>query len=194
MIRNYIFIAPTGDTSATGMSIYKYMQRNSNLFGGEAGIHFHPRSIQWLHLESTFASVIGKQNNGEYLPFIPAHKLNCNIKVEKKKLSFLGNAFLSLNSETAFDQNKPAPDETATEGYSIFDISVGGDLKFKNQQATLAFGVTNIFDAKYIDHLSTLKEVNLNNPGRSITFTMRIPFGFRLQADSEESMKQATWH
>jgi iron complex outermembrane receptor protein len=36
---------------------------------------------------------------------------------------------------------------------------------------------TNLLDNKYIDHLSTLKEVTLFNPGRNISFNLKIPFG-----------------
>jgi len=56
-IQNYIFISPTGDTTDTGLGIYKYMQRNSRLFGGEAGIHFHPKYIERMHFEITYATV-----------------------------------------------------------------------------------------------------------------------------------------
>ena len=77
----------------TGINIYKYKQSDSYLYGGEAGLHFHPEQINWLHFETTFASVIGKQENGEYLPFIPAHKLRFELMAEKEKLYFFRNAY-----------------------------------------------------------------------------------------------------
>lgn len=45
IINHYIFISPTGDTTASGINVYKYMQNNSTLFGGEAGVHIHPKYI-----------------------------------------------------------------------------------------------------------------------------------------------------
>jgi iron complex outermembrane receptor protein len=175
-INNYIFIAPTGDTTASGVSIYKYTQRNSVLFGGEAGMHLHPSFIHWLHFEATFSSVTGKQENGDYLPFVPAHKLNIELRGEKENLFFVNRAFVSLNSSTAFDQNNAAPDETITSGYTLIDISAGGDIKSGKQNISIALSANNIFDVKYIDHLSTLKEVGLYNPGRNFTFSVKIPF------------------
>ena len=59
-IDHFLYLSPTADTTATGLSIYRYHQSNSHLFGGETGLHIHPESIKWLHGEATFASVIGK--------------------------------------------------------------------------------------------------------------------------------------
>jgi iron complex outermembrane recepter protein len=177
IVNNYIFITPTDDTTTTGISIYKYKQTNSSLFGGESGFHFHPKPFKWLSLETTFSSVIGKQENGDYLPFIPAHKLHIELRLEKEKLLFLKKVFIAANTNTAFDQNNAAPDETATLGYTLLDMSIGGNIKIKNQFVSLSLSANNILDKKYIDHLSTLKEVNLYNPGRNISLSLKIPFG-----------------
>ena len=175
-INNYIFIAPTGETSSTGMQIYRYQQANSKLYGGEAGIHFHPESMKWLSFEPTYSFVIGKQDNGEYLPFIPAHKLKFELRADKDKLLFKQKAFISLNTSTAFSQNNPAPDETATSGYTLFDLSLGGNVKLANQLMSVSISANNLFDKKYVDHLSTLKEVGMFDPGRNIVLSIKIPF------------------
>jgi len=175
-ISNYIFISPTSRLLVFGLPVYMYMQSNSFLYGGEAGLHVHPESIEWLHLVATFSAVVGKQTDGSYLPFVPANKLDFEIRATKEKLLFLKNAFVVVNSTTAFRQNHIAVDETATNGYSLFDLAVGGELKVYKRYALLSVSITNIFDEKYIDHLSTLKEVGLSNPGRNIAFTLKVPF------------------
>jgi iron complex outermembrane receptor protein len=177
IVNNYIYISPTGDTTALGIDIFKYKQSNSTLFGGEAGLHVHPKSLKWLHLETTYSSVVGKQQNGDYLPFVPAHKLRFELRSEKEQLLFFNKAYVSVNSLTAFDQNNAAPDETTTAGYTLIDVSIGGNIQIKDQFISLSISANNLFDKKYIDHLSTLKEVNLYNPGRNISFNMKIPFG-----------------
>lgn len=150
------------------------------MFGGEAGLHVHPKTLKWLHFETTFSSVIGKQQNGDYLPFVPAHKLRFELRCEKEKLLFFKKAFVSVITCTAFNQNSAAPDETTTAGYTLLDISIGGNIKMKNQFVSLSISANNIFDTKYIDHLSTLKEVNLYNPGRNISLNLKIPFGVKM--------------
>jgi len=176
MIANYIFEAPTGLESGTGLPIYQYTQHDATLYGGEAGIHLHPSGTKWLHTEVTYAYVVGKQNDGENLPFIPAQKINLQVKAEKEKLWIARNAFFAISSHTALEQNTPSPDETTTPAYSLLDASVGATVFLGKQQVEITFGASNILDTKYIDHLSTLKEVGLHNPGRSFMFGMRVPF------------------
>ncbi|MBP1664333.1 MAG: putative TonB-dependent receptor precursor [Bacteroidetes bacterium] len=180
IVNNYIFISPTGEITASGIDIFKYKQANSTLFGGEAGLHVHPETLKWLHFETTFSSVTGKQKNGDYLPFVPAHKLRFELRGEKEKLMFLKKAFASINTCTAFNQNNAAPDETATAGYTLIDLCIGSNVKLKNQLISLSLCANNILDRKYIDHLSTLKEVNLYNPGRNISLNLKIPFGVKM--------------
>ncbi|MBI4645137.1 MAG: TonB-dependent receptor [Bacteroidia bacterium] len=179
MIDNYIYISPTGDTMITGDKIFRYMQSDAVLYGGEAGLHIHFEQMKWLHFETTFSSVTGKQANGDYLPFIPANKFHCELKFEKETLLFFQNAYFKISSLTAFAQNNPAPDEEITPGYSLFDLGFGANIKFRNQNISIALSANNLFDKKYADHLSTLKEVNYFNPGRNISFSLRIPFGIK---------------
>jgi iron complex outermembrane recepter protein len=178
IVNNFIFISPTGDTSLTGLNIYQYKQKNSILFGGEAGFHFHPNSMKWLHFETTFSSVTGKQQNGEYLPYIPANKLNLELRAVKDKMLFFNNSFIATNVNTAFNQNNFASEETATNGYTLMDLTIGTNINMNDNDLFVSLSITNIFDKKYIDHLSTLKEVNYFNPGRNITLTIRVPFKF----------------
>lgn len=175
-INHYIFISPSGVESETGIPIFRYMQDNSNLYGGEAGFHIHPEPVKWLHFETTFSSVIGKRVNGDFLPFIPAHKLQFELRAEKEKFLFLHKAYLSFHSLIAFNQNQPAPDETSTPGYTLLDIGTGGNIRINKQMISASIQVNNILDKKYIDHLSTLKEVNAFNPGRNISIYLRVPF------------------
>jgi iron complex outermembrane receptor protein len=37
---------------------------------GEIGLHFHPHPLDWLHYETSFETVTGKKQDGDYLPLI----------------------------------------------------------------------------------------------------------------------------
>ena len=178
-IRDYIYISPTGDTTETGIYIYQYMQSNSFLYGAEAGIHYHPQTMKWLHLLTTFSAVTGRKKIGDFLPFIPAKKIDLEFRAEKERLAFLHNTFVMATVTSVFNQNNAASEETPTKGYFLFDVSVGGQIQVKEQHITLGLGANNIFDTKYVDHLSTLKEVGYYNPGRNITLTVKVPFMVR---------------
>jgi iron complex outermembrane receptor protein len=125
-----------------------------------------------------FSAVIGKQQSGDYLPFIPANKLNVEIRTEKDKLLFMDNAYISFSTNTAFDQHNTAPEETPTGGYTLIDVGAGGQFKAGNQRIIIGISANNLLDRKYVDHLSTLKEVNLNNPGRNIILSVTLEFGY----------------
>ncbi len=179
VINRYIYINPTNDSTENGDRIYKYIQSNAVLYGGEAGIQLHPKKLKWLIGEITFSTVTGKRNDGDYLPFIPANKLQFEIIAERNKLGFLRNAYIKANSLTAFKQNHPSSEEETTPEYSLLNAGIGASIKAGNQLLSLAIGVNNIFDRKYVDHLSTLKEAHFYNPGRNITLSIKIPFGIK---------------
>jgi len=175
-INNYIYISPTSDTTSTGVDIYRFSQANANLFGGEAGIHFHPKSLKWLHIQGTYSSVTGRQENGNYLPYIPAHKFRYEIRADYKKSGFLNHSAIKLSVLTALKQDNPSPYETETDGYTLINLSFNTDINVFKQ--TLVFGIAanNLFDIKYYDHLSTLKPLNYYNQGRNVSVTLKIPF------------------
>jgi len=178
IVDQYIFIAPTGKFTASKIQIYNYRQANSVLFGGEAGVHFHPDPIPWLHSKGTFSTVTGKQDNGDFLPFIPANKIRFELRAEKEKILSLKTAFIQFDTQTAFGQNNPAPEETRTPGYTLLNLSFGGDIPLKKQLLSVSINLNNLLDTQYIDHLSTLKEVSFFDPGRNISLNIRIPFTF----------------
>ncbi len=178
-IIDYIFISPTADTTSTGVGIYRFSQTNATLYGGEAGINFHPKSVPWLHIKGTYSSVIGKQENGNYLPFIPANKVRYEIRAESKKIGFLRKPNIKISALTAFSQDNPSPYETETDEYTLVNLSVYSEIIVSKQ--TLSFGVSinNLFDIQYYDHLSTLKPLNYYNQGRNISLSLKIPFALK---------------
>lgn len=176
-IDNYIFISPTAETTSSGMGIYRFEQTNSKLYGGEAGVHFHPKSIPWLHVQGNYSMVTGKQENGNYLPFIPAQKFRYEIRAEKETLAFLKHPNIWLSALTASKQDKPSPYETETDGYTFVNAGINTEIKLNNQLMNIGLSVNNIFDAKYFDHLSTLKPLNYYNQGRNVSLSLKIPFG-----------------
>jgi len=178
-IKHYIFITPTNDTTAEGISIYRYTQSNAHLRGGEAGIHYHPKNLEWLHLKSTYALVVGKRDNGDYLPFIPAGKWRLESAAEKDASGKIRNVFAKAALTIVADQDRPAPEEEATPGYYLIDLGVGGDLLVFRQFVSVSLNVSNLLDKKYIDHLSTLKEVGFFNPGRNFSLSLEIPFDLK---------------
>lgn len=180
-INDYLFLSPTGTNSSGGIPVYRYLQSNAGLIGGEAVLHLHPKTLEWLHFETTYSTVNGKQENGNFLPLIPAQKIRVETRVEMKKSGRLENCYLKFSMMHAFDQNHFSPEEIATAGYTLFDTGTGATFMVAGQPVELGLTINNLFDIKYIDHLSTLKEAGYFNPGRNIAFSLRIPIQVNLK-------------
>ena len=83
-MNDYIFLSPNGEF-VDDDPVFLYTQDDARLYGGEIGLHIHPHPLDWLHLESSFETVNGKQSNDVYLPLIPANSLHNTLRVEFKK-------------------------------------------------------------------------------------------------------------
>ncbi len=177
IINDYIYISPTPDTTSSGVGIYRFSQTDAVLYGGEAGVHFHPKSLPWLHIEGNYSSVIGEQTNGDYLPFIPAQKFRYEVRAESKKIGFLIKPSVKFSVLTAFEQDHPSAYETATDGYTLVNFSANTDFLIFKQSLNLGISVNNIFDTQYYDHLSTLKDLGYYNQGRNVCVSLKVPFG-----------------
>lgn len=166
-INNYIFISPNG-TVIDGNDVYDYVQANANLFGGEAGIHFHPHPLDWLHVTSSFESVTGKRQNSDDLPLIPANRWNNALKIEFKSTKYFKDGFAVLNVEYTLRQNNPSQFETMTNDYTLLNIGFGGKVTLGKTVFDINLNANNIFDRNYVSHLSRLKTDGIPNIGRNI--------------------------
>lgn len=174
-IWNYIFLSPTGIFIEED-PVYEYSQSAAKLYGGEAGIHFHPHPLDWLHLESSYEMVTGKKDEGSYLPLIPAHAVLNTLRVEFPGDKALEKITGSVSLKTVFDQNQPGTFETATPGYSLLSASLGMSYRLSSARLNLRINGTNLLDKAYISHLSRLKPEGIENMGRNISFTAGLSF------------------
>ncbi len=166
-INNYIFIAPNGNV-IDGNNVYDYVQANAKLYGGEAGIHFHPHPLDWLHFTSSFETVIGKNDNGGNLPLIPANKWNNNFRGEFNVKNWWKEGFATLNIESTFAQNNNSEFETKTDDYTLINLGFGGKITIHKSVFNFNLNANNLFDKTYVSHLSRLKSDGIPNIGRNI--------------------------
>ena len=168
-INNYIYSSPTGIVIADN-DFFDYIQNNAKLYGGEIGLHFHPHPLDWLHFESSFETVSGKKENGDYLPLIPANNWNNTIRTEFKIKNWLEDGFLTLNVSNTFNQKNVSGFETKSNGYSLVNIGFGGKIKFGKIAFDFNLNGNNLYNKTYISHLSRLKSDEISNIGRNIVF------------------------
>ena len=165
-VSNYIFISPNGEF-IDNTPVYNYLQEDANLYGGEIGLHIHPHPLDWLHFESSFETVTGKQKNDNYLPLIPSNSLSNTLRVEfETKTVQKLYAFVRLN--TNFKQSNVSAFETTTSGYNLLGAGFGGSVKLFKNNLDIKVSGSNLADKTYINHLSRLKPEGIYNIGRNV--------------------------
>lgn len=166
-VNNYIYTSPTG-VVIDGNDVSDYIQDEAKLYGGEIGLHFHPHPLDWLHYETSFETVTGQKQNGDYLPLIPANNWNNTIRTEFKIKNWLEDGFATLNVSSTFNQNNVSGFETKSNGYTITNLGFGGKIKLGKTVFDVNLNGNNLFDVKYIAHLSRLKTDDIPNIGRNV--------------------------
>ncbi|EIA09709.1 TonB-dependent receptor [Flavobacterium frigoris] len=166
-INNYIYTSPTG-TVLENSDVFNYIQSNAKLYGGEVGLHFHPHPLDWLHYETAFETVTAKKQNGDYLPLIPANNWNNTLRGEFKVKEWLEAGFATFNVNTTFNQDNVSGFETKSNGYTLINLGLGGTVKLGKTVFDVNLNGNNLFDKRYIAHLSRLKTDGIPNIGRNI--------------------------
>jgi iron complex outermembrane receptor protein len=207
-ISNYIFTeklrAKNGGDSIPDPSqpavAYQYVQGKARLNGGEISIDLHPHPLDWLHIENALSVVYAVNRNSvsndtRYLPYIPAPKLQTELRATAKRWKRFGDLFVKLQFQNYWKQNRVLREngtETPTRGYHFWNAGFGFNILNHKQTAvtTLQFNVMNIFDEAYQNHLSRLKYAAQNpvtgrtgvyNMGRNLSFKVLIPITFQLK-------------
>lgn len=166
-IKNYIFLEPTLQV-IEGFEVYKFVQNNSKLYGGEIGFHLHPHPMDWLHIESNFETVTGIQDNGDYLPLIPSNKLTNSIRTEFNINKKMMDSYFSVSLKSYFKKTNVNSLEQQTNGYNLLNFSLGTNFDFGKSDLQIQINLNNALNETYISHLSRLKIYGVPNIGRNL--------------------------
>ncbi|HLV69450.1 MAG TPA: TonB-dependent receptor, partial [Xanthomarina sp.] len=170
LVNDYIYLQPDG-TFIDSTPVYNYLQEDASLYGGEIGFHFHPHPLDWLHVESSFETVTGKQKNKTYLPLIPANSLNNTLRVVLDS-KWMDKLYSFVKLQSTFAQNNVSVNETETAGYNLLSAGFGGTLTVLNNSLSIAVSGSNLTNKQYINHLSRLKSEGIYNMGRNISVSL----------------------
>jgi iron complex outermembrane recepter protein len=175
-IADYIYLSPT-NTRIANRPAYGYRQQNAVLYGGEAGLHYHPHKIHWLHIESSLSATLGRGEGHSLLPLMPATRLSSTVKVEFRNHKKIQITNVSFNHIYKFSQNRVALFETQTPRYQLVNIHFNIEIKTRRQPIEVYCSLKNVFNTRYIDHLSRFKTLNIPNQGFNIGLGGVYKFG-----------------
>ncbi|TGD78400.1 TonB-dependent receptor [Hymenobacter wooponensis] len=204
-ISNYIFprrisnAAGEDSIAVTGDRLFRYGQGDARLAGGEISIDLHPHPLDWLHFENSFSMVraieYDQPEGQKYLPFIPADRLQSELRVNFRKVGTtrLHNLYARGGVEHNFTQNRifsAFDTETRTPGYTLVNVGVGTEVTNGQDKTlfSLYLAANNLFDVAYQNHLSRLKYTDINyatgrvgvyNMGRTISVKLVVPLSFK---------------
>jgi iron complex outermembrane recepter protein len=172
---NYIYLQPDS-MDYLGFRIYNYVQKNANIKGVEGGIKLHPKNLSFVQLNSSYSGLQGQTEDKEYLPFIPAQKINTELRFQKEKIKIFHNSFFSLSYTYVLEQNTPNQFETKTKAYPLLGANIGTEMANKNKKIQISISANNLLNEVYYDHLSRFKYFGIYNIGRSISLNLKLFF------------------
>ncbi len=165
--RNYIIFEPTGQIETnSGYPIFQYTGDEARLLGAEFQFAYKPFEGFTLGFGSDYIDGRKISNGKSYLPFIPPLRFNVNIEYDYTK------GWIGANLVSANKQDRVAPDEEITEGYTLIGVSAGYRLNALGRHVLIA-RVDNLLNQKYRDHLSRIEDRNFPMPGRNIAVAYR---------------------
>ncbi len=178
-IFNYIYINPAG-TRVDGLPLFYYKQTNyAELMGGDIGLHYHPHFLHQLHFENNISYIYAQNDKGTPLPLIPQTRFNSTLRFELNTKGFIQIENISIQHLYFLEQNRVAVYESASPFYQLLHASASFKINLKNP-IYIRTGVKNIFNETYIDHLSRLKNIGLENPGRNIFISLKMNINYKL--------------
>lgn len=166
-LKNFIINRNTGKINyQTLLPIYQAMGANVNLSGIEGMIKY--KIFSNITIKSNFSYTYAQNlTDRRPLPAIPPLK-NVN-----EFLFNYSNFLIILTNENVLKQYRVDEFETPTNGYNLWNLSFNTSFLFGKLYNDIYFGLDNIFNVKYYNHLSRLKSI-LPEPGRNIRINLKI--------------------
>jgi iron complex outermembrane receptor protein len=167
-IRHFISgtVNPAFSTMTIGANAVKNFTAvpHATLAGLEASLFLKP--IPQLDIVSTLRYTDGNDNTGDPLPMIAPLKSISSVRYQFSPF------FLQLETELAAAQNKISNKygEDQTDGYALLHIRSGFPFMLAGKKTDLQFGVENVFDKKYHEHLDW---GNVKRPGRNANLMLK---------------------
>ncbi|MFW6347348.1 MAG: TonB-dependent receptor [Cyclonatronaceae bacterium] len=171
LIQNFIVYQPTDEIhEPSGLPVSRVEADSARYYGFEADLMFRP--TRYISASAGADMVRAERlDDGGNLPFIPPVKLRGGLRYERPGWH-AGAELLH-----AFEQNRTAPNEEATDAYTLLHLSAGIRLDGAGRHL-LDARIDNLFNERYRDHLSRVENRAVRNPMPGRGFTLRYQYVF----------------
>lgn len=195
-ISNYIFLANTGDQTASGLPILEAEQTDALLRGAEGLLEV--AASEWLGVGARFAVVEGTSdeladspvgNDDGDLPLLPENRVGGFLELRSAALGPARSAAVRLNVDAFLDKDAAGRIEpfsqfdgipfgtASTEAYTLLSLEGRGILELGAVPLSVTVTVDNLLDEVYRGFLDTYKGYALS-PGRNLRLRLSAPLSF----------------
>lgn len=173
---NYIYLKPTGEWSVLPHAgqIYRYSEAEAVFAGLEAefGIDFL-RCLNY-RVAGEYVYTYNVDENIP-LPFSPPASLR-NILTWKSKYVQVYTELQSIAS-----QNRVSRNEDPTPGANLWNMGATVNIPMYGTDVEITLSAQNLLNAKYYNHLSFYRKVEIPEPGRNFQLLIKVPFKSKLK-------------
>ena len=179
---NFIAISPT-DSLIESFPVFKYEQVPIvHMSGVDVALHYHPHFAHRVHIESNYSFIYTETDSGRSLPLMPQNRLSNTVRFSLGMKSIVQLEDVLLQYILHFGQYRTAEFETSSVPYHLIHLSLNGRLAFKQHPIGFKIGVKNVLNSSYIDHLSRLKNIGMEHPGRNFFISISYQFNQPLKS------------
>jgi len=172
-IQNYTFINPI-DSLIEALPVFVYEQLDAvQLYGIDFGFHFHPHFAHWLHIETSYSFI--ESQSTRQISLMPQNRILSGLKFDVKDVLFFKSNKISIDYNYFFKQDKVSELESESPFYQLVNIGINTTCG-KKENFDLNIGCKNVLNTTFIDHLSRLKNLGLESPGRN--FYLKLSYNF----------------
>jgi iron complex outermembrane receptor protein len=178
-INNYIYLNPTEErfVSLRGtFNVFRYEQTDARLWGFDLSTHYkiHPQ-LEWYVRGSVVRAK--DSNTGNYLPLIPADRMETGLTYRSNNWGVLKKNRLTLSHlAVAHQKRQPAFDfAPAPLGYHLWNLSFNTDIPLRQNTISAGIAVNNLLDLEYKDYMNRFRYFT-HEMGRNVTLRLKYQF------------------
>ncbi len=183
---NFIYLGPTFPARFSQLpeagQIFQYRQDDAIYTGFE--LQWDWELLPYLHLDQAIDFVQSYNPKTKLaLPFTPQPSIKTEVNLSPFDYKWMEELYIGLEHQYHFAATgslRVDRSEQSTPAYQLWNLGIGFDLHIGNQEMNIKCQAQNLFNRRYLAHLSRYRIIDIPEQGRNIVITVKIPFGGKL--------------
>ncbi len=180
--KNFIYLGPSSPAVFSPLpeagQLFEYRQDDAFFSGFELAVLYTWNKNWSLRQTTDFVQTYNFRTTTA-LPFTPQPRVNTALIRKVNKFWILEDLEFELEHQYFFKAEsswRRDRTEKATPASHLIHAAISTEISFYQRNIMLIFGVQNLTNAHFLNHLSRYRWINLPEQGRNISFSLRVPF------------------